>query len=625
MDYIFVSKHTKGRNPLFRNTPKHVTAFAAIAVLSFFIMSVTFAFSTGIFNFAMYLSYFKSALLLLMNYIPIFFLMCLTYIIFNRLWAAFSLTGLIFFVMSLVNKFKLMYRDDPFVFADIKLVGESMIMARKYNIRLSFKMLMVLAAIIAIAIALKVFFKQRLSSVIMRLTLFSVLLLAGFLTFRYFYFNPRIYEKVGDKSLINIWIASEQFQSKGFVYPFIYSIKDAIEKPPAGYDEAEAIEVLSQYAYEDILSNQKVNIISIMLEAYNDFSEFGGVELEKDPYENFHKLQKESIYGKLVTNVFAGGTVNTERAFLTGFNTHPKYFKRTNSFVWYFKEQGYRTESMHPITGSFYNRRNVNEYLGFDSFDHYDNKYRYVQEAYLDDIYFFDYIIEGYKNCVSNGQPYFNFSVTYQNHGPYSTENLADGEYLAKKAGYDESTYNIVNNYLSGIYKTDIAIKKLVDYFRKEDEPVILILFGDHNPWMGKDHEGFDMLGVDLDLSGVNGFKNYYQTPYIIWANDEAKKVFSRDFVGEGNTISPNFLMTELFNYVGWQGNEYMQYLTDIKGRFDVVHNLYFKENGVFKKELSQENKEIWESFRTTEYYYSHKYLNSSNKPWTAAKQTTAR
>jgi len=588
--------------------------FVAIVILSVLIMSITFAFSSGAFNLPLFKSYFKGTLLLLLNFIPIFLFMMFMYLITNRLWAAFSLTSILFVTMSIINKFKLMYRDDPFVFADVRLVSESLIMAQKYDIRLSPKVIMLIIALIAITVFLKFFLKFKITSKRVRVSSLIVLILAGFIIFKWFYFDSEIYKKVGDKSLINIWIASEQFQSKGFVYPFIYSIKDAIETPPEGYDEKKAMEELAARNYSDIPENQKVNIISIMLESYNDFSKFKDVEFGIDIYENFHQLQKESIHGNLIVNVFAGDTINTERAFLTGYYNHPKYFSKTNSFVWYFKEQGYRTEAMHPITGSFYNRRNVNEYLGFDSFDHYDNKYSYVQEGYLEDFYFFDYIIEGFENSKKNNQPYFNFSVTYQNHGPYSAEKYTEKEYLKKKAGYDEANYNIINNYFTGIYKTDQAIKKLVDYFRNEEEPTIILIFGDHNPWLGKDHTGYDMLNINLDLSTVEGFVNYFETPYIIWANDGAKEMFNKDFTGEGNTVSPNLLMAELFQHLGWEGNEYMQYILDMKEKFDVNHKIYFKENGEYKEELSPENKELWNNFVNLEYYYSHNYYGHNSK-----------
>src|SRR5690606_28025931 len=101
---------------------------------------------------------------------------------------------------------------------------------------------------------------------------------------------------------------------------------------------------------------------------------------------NFHEIKREAIHGWLVTNIFAADTIKTEREFLTGYSSHPRYLKNTNSFVWYFREQGYRTEAMHPIYGWFYNRRNVNEYLGFNSFHYYENKYKEIQEEFFNDI-----------------------------------------------------------------------------------------------------------------------------------------------------------------------------------------------------------------------------------------------
>jgi len=586
--------------------------FIVIFALSFLIMTVTFAFSSATLNLPLFKSYFKGGWLLLMNFIPIFMLMTFTYLVSNRLWVGYALTGFLFVLMSLINKFKLMYRDDPFQFIDIKLFKESLMMTRRYSLRLSPRIILLIIGLIAVAVVLKIFFNRfRINSWKIRVALLAIAIIAGVFIFNDFYFNSKIYNEVGDKTLINIWVQSEQFQSKGFVYPFIYSIKDAKERELEGYDEKRAIEELSAMDYKDIPQDQKVNIISIMLEAYNDFSEFENVELGIDIYENFHQLQSESIHGKLITNIFAGGTVDTERAFLTGFNSHPRYFRNTNSFVWYLREQGYKTHAMHPITGSFYNRRNINEYLGFEIFDHYDNKYKFEQEAYLEDMDFFDYIIEGYEECKREDKPYFNFTVTYQNHGPYSTEKYTDKEYLKKKSGYDEAVYNIINNYFAGIYKTDKAMKKLVDYFRNEEEPVIIIIFGDHNPWLGKDRVGYDMLDINLDLSSVDGFKNYYQTPYIIWGNEGTKRVFNKDFTGRGNDISPNFLMAELFQYLGWEGNEYMQYLLKVKDKFDVIHNLYFKENGEYKKELSDENKKLWENFLNVEYYFSHNFRES--------------
>lgn len=546
---------------------------------------------------------------MLMNFIPIILFMTFIYFLSNRLWVGFLSTWLLFVTMSMVNKFKLTFRDDPFSFIDITLIKESLEMKGKYEIHLTRNMIILFIGLIIITVILKMFLNYRIRSKKVRWSLLGAVCVLSIIIFGKPYFNNEIYASVGDKSLINVWSETQQFQSKGFVYPFIYSTQSAKDKELEGYDENKAKEELNKYSYHDITEDKKVNVIAVMLEAYNDFSKFDGVEFNIDPYKNFHQIQKESLHGKLITNIFAGGTIDTERAFITGYNDHPMYIKNTNSFTRYLKEQGYRTEAMHPIYGWFYNRRNVNEYLGFDSFDYYENKYKDIQEAFLDDMDFFDYLIEGFENSKENNQPYFNFSVTYQNHGPYSNEKYIDEQFLAKQSHYDDANYNIANNYFSGIYKTDLAMKKLVDYFRNEEEPTVVVFFGDHNPWLGEGSTGYSMMGINLEPSSEEGFLNYYETPYIIWGNDAAKEALNRDFTEDGKNISPSFLMSEIFEYFGWEGNEYMQFITDFKANIDVINRVYFKENGNYTPKLSPEAQKQYEDFRNVEYYYSRNFL----------------
>ena len=579
-----------------------------LILLSWMIMTVTFGFSSATVNMIFINSYFQSGLLIIMNFIPIILLMGFIYLISNKLWLGYSITALIFVAMGIVNRLKLTYRDDPFNFVDMQLVGESLEMSKSYDLSLSPKIIVALIGLVAIGILLKIFLPHKIESNKIRGRILIGLSIVSIIIFKGFYFNTDLYVELGDSSLVNKWVASESYKSKGLVYPFIYSMKDSKITPPKNYNPKRAEEDLNKYVYQDIPEDKKVNIIGIMLEAYNDFSEFENVELNIDVYEEFHKLQEESIHGKLVTNVFAGGTIDTERGFLTGYKNHPKYYKKTNSFLWYFKEQGYKTESMHPITGSFYNRKNVNEYMGFDNFDHYDNKYGAIQGNYLMDMEFFDYVIEGFESSKKEKQPYFHFSVTYQNHGPYADKKDIDTEYLVKKDNYNESDYNIMNNYLNGINQTGKALKKLFDRFRNEEEPVIIVFFGDHNPWLGKDNSVYNMLDINLDLEEVEGFKNYYQTPYLIWGNDAAKELLDKDFQGQQRTVSPNILMSDLFDYIGWEGNEYIQYIGDMKDKFTVNHRLFFKENGEFTEDMSEENMELWQEFLNLEHYHSYNF-----------------
>lgn len=341
-----------------------------------------------------------------------------------------------------------------------------------------------------------------------------------------------------------------------------------------------------------------------MLEAYNDFTKFESIEWNKSPYEYYSRLKDESYSGSIITNVFGGGTIETERSYLTGNYNNPKYRIPTNSYAWYFKEQGYRTEFHHPIYGWFYNRQNINPNIGFDEFYYFENKYSQISNQFLEDYDFFDYIIEDFEKSVAEGEKYFGFATTYQNHGPYSDAEV-ESPIVKFQEGYDEKTYNVANNYLAGIEKTDKAIEKLIEYFRDSEEPTVVVLFGDHNPSLGENNRGFEMLGIDDDLSKIDGAVNYYETPYIFWGNEAAKKALKVDFEGEGDTVSPNFLMTELFEYVGWKGNEFMQYSSDVKRDIDVFNNVIFKEDGEYTKELSPSGKKKLSEFEHVEYYYS--------------------
>lgn len=577
-------------------------------LLSALIMTITFIFSSGELNTKLFNSYYKSFELIILNIMPIFIFIALIYTLFNKIWLSFLLSSILFIGTSLINKFKLVYRDDPFTFIDFKLFNESMAMIKRYEIKFTPNMGLILLGLVIITILLKRYFKYKIKLKKTRASIFLVIILISTISFKDIYLNDQIYMSLGDQSLINIWSEPQQFQSKGFVYPFLYSVNDAKENEIQGYDEEKAKKDLGKYNYSDIPKDQKINVVGIMFEAYNDFSKFQGVEIDEEVYKNFHEIQKNSLHGNLVTNVFSGGTINTERGFLTGYHNHPKYMTYTDSFVRYFKEQGYKTKAMHPFYGWFYNRRNINERLGFDSFDYYDNKYKEEKEEFLSDLEFFDHITDDYEKSRDKGVPYFNFSVTYQNHGPYVDERETDREYLKRKPEYNERDYNIINNYLHGISETDKAMKKITDYFDNEKEPVVVVMFGDHNPWLGEKSTGYDMMGIEIDFSTEQGFLNYYQTPYIIWANKVAKDKLGKTFNEEREDISPNFLMAQMFEYLGWQGNEYMQYLIDLKKTIDVNNNLFFKENGVYTKKISKENDEKYDSFKNVEFYRSRKF-----------------
>lgn len=550
--------------------------------------------------------------ILLMNIWPLFVTMLLIFFITNRVWLSFLSVGTITFIIAEVNRFKMTFRDDPFVFADVLLFNEAKNMMGKYSLfldKVSFLAItFIITTIVCVLLIKKESFKTFVRAVcIIIITMFMII------TINMFYFqDSSIYNRTWHSEFGNQWKYGNQYMSRGVVYSFIRSIPDAIILPPEGYDEQEVVEELGKYETVDMEEEKKVHIISIMLEAYNDFSQFENVEFVVDPYKNYHEIQNNSYHGNLFTNIFAAGTILTERSFLTGYNDSELSNKTVESFVRYFNSQGYYTVAMHPCYGWFYNRKNINENLGFQNFEYYENTYADIAEneverdlyhGLLSDYDFFDYIIDGYEDTVREEKKYFNFSVTYQNHGPYSNEKETETEFLLRKDEYTEAEYNIINNYFDGIAKTDEALKKLCDYIDEQNEPIVLILFGDHNPLLGDNNSGYTMLGIDLSLDSAEGASNYYQTPYIFYANEAAKSNLGKSFKEQGNTISPMFLMNELFEYMEMEGPSYLNYLQALKKQYSVINTVYVKKDNEYILKSEDEENRLLIQHENIEYY----------------------
>ncbi len=548
-----------------------------------------------------------------LNVLPIFCVMAMLYFLTNTLWLSFFVTGVLSFIIAEVNRFKMVFRDDPLIFEDILLMSEAKEMAENYMLYLDAVSFCALICIIFITVYCFFKVKPKISKGYVRIggAICAAVIMAT--SCEAFYFkNEKLHENLWHPVFGDEYKAGNQAMSRGVIYSFVKSIPEAFISPPSGYDEKEAAAVMAEYKDADIPEKKKVHMISIMLEAYNDFSKFDGLEFANDPYKNYHDIEANAYCGNLYTNIFAASTIYTERQYLTGYSNMQFQKKNTPSYIWYFKEQGYSVDAMHPCVGWFYNRKNMNKYFGFDDFDHHENKYGAIPDnelrapryhAYISDFDFFDFIIEGYEKAIEADEKYFNFSVTYQNHGPYSSENTADMEYLLRKPEYTEAEYYTINNYFDGIYKTDAALKELRDYIDAQSEPIVLTLFGDHNPRLGSENEVYKMLGIDLSMDNPLGGENYYETRYVFYANKAAKRALGKDFNGVGPTISPMFLMNEYFQYIGLQGPAYLNYLTDLREEYDVLNPVYVGKDGVFTKRSTLRDISLIEEHRRIEYY----------------------
>ncbi len=528
---------------------------------------------------ALYASYFAHPLIAALNLLPAALLMALCYFLTRRAWAAQLLCALPIVGFALVNYFKIQLRGDQFLAADLRFVRSAGSIVGRYSPELSPAVigaavltgLMLLFALLLLPNGVRGK-KLRLGGVLVCAALSALL-------YTQVYVSEDVY-LLTENDIANPWSDVETFLSRGFWYPFLHSVPDAFPAPPdKSYSEHAADALLARYQDADIPPEKKVNVMGVMLEAFSDLSDFpmlAELESVRAIYEPLHELEAQSVSGELITNIFAGGTVDTEWGFLTGYARHGAFRSDVDSYVRYFDAQGYDTVFSHPGYGWFYNRRNINGYLGFsESVFTEDGLGELVDPEvapYSSDAELFDYLLAQLDKRTEADAPLFSFSVSYQNHGPYDDAAVPYGPVDPADTGWSDSGCGILNHYLVSVTDTISVLRRFTDELERRSEPVVLVLFGDHKPWLGNDKAVYRELGVDLDPDTLRGLRNTYATPYLIWANSAAKEALDADFTGDGGELSPCFLMPELFDRCAWKGPGSMQLAREMRALSPLVH-----------------------------------------------------
>ena len=215
-------------------------------------------FSTGQFGIEMFKSYFANVYTIILNTAPILFVILILLIIVNRLWISVGIASILVIVLSLINYFKLSFRDDPLLVEDLSLFFEMRNMTERYKIHISSSMLMWIAGMVVITFILwKIRKNIKINTKIKtRIILGIILMLSAVGWVKYFILNDAYYQKTENIALINRWGSTQQFISRGFIYPFLYSSKDAGMKKPDGYNKKEIENSLKNEADIDDLLKQ---------------------------------------------------------------------------------------------------------------------------------------------------------------------------------------------------------------------------------------------------------------------------------------------------------------------------------------------------------------------------------
>jgi phosphoglycerol transferase MdoB-like AlkP superfamily enzyme len=603
---------------------RYITNILFVILLSF-VLSIIGIQLSDVVSLSNILRYIRSPLLFVLNTLPLTLLMLLLYHLTSRHWVSFGLGGGIYIVSHVVNRFMMLLREEPFTPQDLLLGIEAATVIKVSELPFSPIIILSLLFWLAVTLGLFLFVKSqrlclpaRIAGVVAAIMLFVAV-------FPPLYKNSKLYDSFEVTG--SIYSRVDLFKSRGFLYSFLVRAGTYKSIKPENYSREEAQQILDDYSeppYTVSSTGKQPHIIAVMGEAFYDIDTIEGAEFNEgfDPLANFNRICQQAYAGKIVTNVFGGGTANTEFSFLTGhsmpvmpdLSSPYSYYirKDTSSLVRELEKAGYSSMAFHPGESWFYNRQNVYKFLGFDRIyfkKDMDQTNIEVNHGYISDRSTAEFALEKFRDHLSEkpGVPFFQFIVNIDNHGPYSKKDIGYPEILKRKESMDESAYNILNNYIYGLMRCDKALGFLFDSINDMNEPVVFLYFSDHLPFLGENDYGYRQLGFNISGDSPEAYLNKYKTPYFIWCNKAARAQAEEAGItvptGTAPLISSNYIASELLEFVGLDGGNYFNYLSELKEKLPMITNRFYLEKGTFTETPSAQAKELIDEYSRLQYY----------------------
>ena len=579
---------------------------------------------------------FTQPLLLLLNWLPIALLCAaLGFALANPMYGA-AVVGLITGVMSLINRVKITMRSEPFVPRDIVLVKEAADAMGNYDLSLPWAQAGVLLLLILLFVAAGILLppkkpEKKRGLVRAAACLLCLLLLVGLVAF--VYSSDAVYESFETEKPYDSCAVADEL---GFPYYFCYHFSTMSVAKPEGFDRAEAESWEQDYeAPEDAA---ELNVVFVMNEAFSDIlNEDVFVFPEGEhPMSVYNELAAgENAYaGHIVIPYFGGGTADTEFDVATGMQTNllnPNSPSLTafrcverpmESLYRVFGSEGYTTSFMHPGDGWFYGRDEVYELLGAqeiyfaDDMEGLEYKGEWVTDASFSKL-----IEQRFEDSVSSGVPDFTYAVTIQNHMSYTEDKY--GDYACPKV---ETTVELspevqtaVDVYAEGIRDANAMLKELTEFYSAQSEPVLLIFFGDHLPYLCDNRAGYRELGLAAaDVSGTEDPFAAYTAPYLIWCNEAGAELLdfdraieSLELPGSGR-MSACYLGAAVLELTGrGEASSWFGFLNEARRELPVIHGgTYMDTDGDTFFELGTEQSALLSKMRCWT-YYKMEYLSA--------------
>ena len=491
-------------------------------------------------------------------------------------------TYLFFGILGAAQYYVCVFRGQGFVAGDLAGIGAAAAVGGAYDFNPNYWMYIAISLMLFGIILASRFRGQIVKGAKKRLALLiGAGVVAGAFVGTYFFLPSTRDMKV------KLYKPQETYRKNGSMLAFVRSWRYLYIDKPVGYSIDKVQEIADRYS-DDVEPNminpkETPNLILIMVESLcdvNDIAE-GAITTNIDNLPVIHNMKENAVKGTLYEERRGGGTAIMECEMLTGdtnaffpigtivYQTMLK--TETPSIASQLEKEGYQgIIASHPHHPTGYNRQNAYPLLGFqelkfkDDFIAAGNDGRYGR--YISDAAAYDELIDEYEAAIEKSdKPFFAFQVTMQNHSPYDSAETDDVK-ITSKDTYDE----IVEQYMNYAYTSDKELGNLIDYFKKTDDPTLIVAFGDHAPRFDTSYYQ-KLLGIQTALSDEQEM-TFQRTPMFMWANYDIEE---EDL---GDTCNP-YMSAKIVQLLGLQQTGYQRFLQDFQNIIPVINSLGYRDN----------------------------------------------
>lgn len=518
-------------------------------------------------------------------------LLLVIYVILNRVQYTCIIVLSAAFIMHIANYYVWVFRGCPILAADLQSAATAFNVADNFSYSLDLTGIWGVVYILsftAMLLSLKGYKGPRLKQ-----RMYAVGACAIYICFFNILFIQTNF--VPEHVKHDVWKPQRTYAKNGNALSFLMSWSSIRIDKPKNYSIEEIEKITKRYPSDNAAKTtapgeKPPNIIAIMNESLADLNYNSPIELSEDYLPFLHSLTENTVKGKLYVSIQGANTANSEFEFLTGnsmnflpYRSIPynEYIKDTTpSMAHTLKAQGYSgVNAYHPFKSSGWSRTIAYPALGFNKcrFQEYyvkKNNFDLVRNYISDEADFRQIIADYEASRKKTDSPFYLFNVTMQNHGGYNGKRgLVEPKITIKDAALNNPE---AEQYINLAKMSDDAFKMLVEYFKKVDEPTLIVMFGDHQPPITNLFYN-NQFGKDVENLTPEEEANWYSTPYVIWANYDIEE--------KELDMSANYLSSYVMNLAGNKLTGYNKYLLELQKELPAISAVcYMDKTGKIHK-----------------------------------------